>query len=270
MTYCVATVAKDGIVFVSDSRTNAGVNNVSTYSKMYNFGIPGERQFVVMSSGNLATSQAVIAQIKRDIKNGADENLLNIENVIDAAEYVGNVSRAQQEKNATVGGTTNFESNFIIGGQVSGHQPACYMIYPQGNYITTSNDTPYLQIGESSYGKPILDRIITHNSSLETAAMCSLVSMDSTMRSNLTVGPPIELRIYDKDSFQPGRYYRFDEDSEYLRGLTKAWDKSLKEAFKSLPPVAWSSNWDQPEENPDDAVKQQQQQQYQQQQDQLQ
>lgn len=268
MTYCVAAELKDGIVFVSDSRTNAGVNNVSTYSKMYNFGIPGERQYVVMTSGNLATSQAVMAQIKRDIKHATTENLLSTENVIDAAEYIGNVSRAQQEKNSGVGGTTNFESSFIIGGQVRGHQPACYMVYPQGNYITTSNDTPYLQIGESSYGKPILDRIISRDSSLETAAMCSLVSMDSTMRSNLTVGPPIELRIYDKDSFLPGRYYRFDEDSEYLRGLTKAWDKSLKEAFKSLPPVAWSSNWDQSEEDLNDVTEQQQQ--YQQQQDQFQ
>ena len=260
MTYCVATALKDGIVFVSDSRTNAGVNNVSTYSKMYSFGIPGERQYVVMSSGNLATSQAVIAQIKRDIKHGAAENLLNTENVIDAAEYIGNISRAQQEKNSGVGGTTNFESSFIIGGQVRGHQAASYMVYPQGNYITTSNDTPYLQIGESSYGKPILDRIISRDSSLETAAMCSLVSMDSTMRSNLTVGPPIELRIYDNDSFQPGRYYRFDEDSEYLRGLTKAWDKSLKEAFKNLPPVAWSSNWDQPDEEESKDITEQQQQ----------
>ncbi len=252
MTYCVAVAIKAGIVFVSDSRTNAGVDNVSTYSKMYSFGIPGDRQFVVMSSGNLATSQAVISQIKRDIKQGAEENLLNTENISDAAEYIGNVSRAQQEKNAGTGGTTNFESSFIVGGQILSHKPACYMVYPQGNYITTSRDTPYLQIGESSYGKPILDRIIKLESSLETAAMCALVSMDSTMRSNLTVGPPIELSIYQSESFQPCRYYRFEEDSEYLREMSKTWDKLLKEAFKKLPPVAWSSNWDNKEDDDDD------------------
>lgn len=259
MTYCVAIALKAGIVFVSDSRSNAGVNNVSTYSKMYSFGIPGERQFVVMNSGNLATTQAVISQIKRDIKQGASENLLNTENVSDAAEYIGNVSRVQQEKNSGTAGTTSFEASFIVGGQIRNHQAASYMVYPQGNYITTSNDTPYIQIGESSYGKPILDRIIKRTSSLETAAMCALVSMDSTMRSNLTVGPPIELRFYEADTFQPGKYYRFDEDSEYLRELTKAWDKSLKEAFKNLPPVAWSSNWDQHEEEPSESSADQQQ-----------
>ena len=251
MTYCVAVSIKAGIVFVSDSRTNAGVDNVSTYSKMYSFGIPGDRQFVLLSSGNLATTQAVISQIKRDIKQNASETLLNTENISDAAEYIGNVSRVQQEKN-TKTGTTNFAASFIIGGQIKGHQTACYMVYPQGNYITTSNDTPFLQIGESSYGKPILDRIIKPGSSLETAAMCALVSMDSTMRSNLTVGPPIEVTIYENDSFQPGRYYRFDEDSEYLRELKRTWDKSLKEAFKKLPPVAWSSNWDNKKDDEDE------------------
>ncbi|MBL1140814.1 MAG: peptidase [Proteobacteria bacterium] len=257
MTYCVAVALKAGLVFVSDSRTNAGVDNVSTYSKMYGFGIPGERQFVVMSSGNLATTQAVVLQIKRDIKQGADETLLNVENINDAAEYIGNISRTQQEKMTTSNGNANFEANFIIGGQIIGHKPACYMIYPQGNYITTSQDTAYLQIGEDKYGKPILDRIITPKSSLETATLCALVSMDSTMRSNLTVGPPIEVTIYEANSLQPGRYHRFDDDSEYLREVKRTWDNLLKEAFKKLPPVAWSSNWDYKEEDDDDSSEQQ-------------
>jgi putative proteasome-type protease len=256
MTYCVAVSLKAGLVFVSDSRTNAGVDNVSTYSKMYGFGVPGERQFVVMSSGNLATTQAVISQIKRDIKQEASENLLNVENISDAAEYIGNVSRNQQEKMGTGNGNANFEANFIIGGQIAGHKPACYMIYAQGNYITTSNDTPFLQIGEEKYGKPILDRIIKTSSSLETATLCALVSMDSTMRSNLTVGPPIEVTIYEADSLQPGRYHRFTEDSEYLREMKKSWDKLLKAAFKQLPPVSWSDNWDS-NQDVDDGVSEQ-------------
>ncbi len=252
MTYCVAIALKAGLVFVSDSRTNAGVDNVSTYSKMYGFGIPGERQFVVMSSGNLATTQGVISQIKRDIKRSATETLLNVENISDAAEYIGNISRVQQEKmSSSNNGTSNFEANFIVGGQITGHKPACFMVYPQGNYITTSSDTPFLQIGEEKYGKPILDRIIKPSSSLETATLCALVSMDSTMRSNLTVGPPIEVTIYEADSLQPGRYHRFDEDSEYLREVKRSWDKLLKDAFKKLPPVAWSSNWDNKQDDED-------------------
>lgn len=242
MTYCLAIALEGGIVFISDSRTNAGVDNVSTYSKMYSFGVPGERQFVILSSGNLATSQGVVAQIRRDIKQGKPLNLMTMNHLSDTAEYVGGLSRAQQEKNT--GGGARFEASFIVGGQITGHKPSIYMVYPQGNYITTSQDTPYLQIGESKYGKPILDRIIRSDSSLETAAMCALVSMDSTMRSNLTVGPPIEMNIYEADSLQPCRYYRFDEDSEYLRQLKRSWDKLLKEAFKKLPPVAWSQNWD--------------------------
>lgn len=242
MTYCLAIALEGGIVFISDSRTNAGVDNVSTYSKMYGFGVPGERQFIILSSGNLATSQGVVAQIKRDIKQGKPLNLMTMNHLSDAAEYVGGLNRAQQGKNT--GGGASYEASFIVGGQIIDHKPGIYMVYPQGNYITTSHDTPYLQIGESKYGKPILDRIIKPNSSLETAAMCALVSMDSTMRSNLTVGPPIELNIYEADSLQPGRYYRFDEDSEYLRQLKRSWDRLLKEAFKKLPPVAWSQNWD--------------------------
>ena len=242
MTYCLAVRLDAGIVFVSDSRTNAGVDNVSTYSKMNGFGIPGERQFVLLSSGNLATTQAVVSAVRRDMKKNAEVNLMNIQHMSDVAEYIGDINRVQQEKIANA--SVNVESSFIIGGQIAGHAPSVYMVYPQGNYITTSSDTIYLQIGESKYGKPILDRILRSNSSLETAAMCSLVSMDSTMRSNLTVGPPIELNIYEADSLQPGRYYRFEEDSEYLRQLKKSWDKHLKEAFKKLPPVAWSSTWD--------------------------
>lgn len=242
MTYCLAISLQDGLVFVSDSRTNAGIDNVSTYSKMYGFGIPGARQFTVLTSGNLATSQAVIAAVKRDIKQAAEVNLMNVDDLEQAAEYIGELSVQHQEKSAASG--INVESNFIIGGQLEEQPPGVYLVYPQGNYITTSADTVYLQIGESKYGKPILDRILSPESSLETAGMCALVSMDSTMRSNLTVGPPVELTIYEAGALQPGRYYRFEEDSEYLRQLKRSWDKLLKDAFKRLPPVAWSSTWD--------------------------
>lgn len=242
MTYCLGISLDAGLVFVSDSRTNAGVDNVSTYSKMHTFGVDGDRQFVILCSGNLATTQGVIAQIKRDIKQCMPLNLMTMAHITDAADYLGGISRIQQEKNT--GGGAHFEANFIIGGQIAGGKPSICLVYPQGNHITTSKDTPFLQIGESKYGKPILDRILAPETSLETAAMCALVSMDSTMRSNLTVGPPIEVTIYQRDSLVLNRYLRFEEDSDYLRELKRSWDSNIKDAFSRLPPIAWSGNWD--------------------------
>lgn len=242
MTYCVAISIDAGLVFVSDSRTNAGVDNVSTYSKMHRFGNDGDRQFILLSAGNLATTQGVIQQIKKDINQYAPTNLLTVNTLTDAADYIGEISVTQQEKHT--GGGTSYEASFIIGGQIMGSKPQAHLVYAQGNHITTSKDTPYLQIGESKYGKPILDRILSPKVNLETAALCGLVSMDSTMRSNLTVGPPIEVLVYESDSFLLNRHYRFEDDSEYLRDLKKSWDINLKDAFNKLPPIAWSANWD--------------------------
>lgn len=242
MTYCVAIRMDAGLCFVSDSRTNAGLDNVSTYSKMYCYGVPNERQLVVLSSGNLATTQAVIGQIKKDIAQGATDSFAGFESLEEAADYVGAVSLEQQAKHT--GGGKSFEASFILGGQIKGGKQAAFLIYPQGNHITTSRDTSFLQIGESKYGKPILDRIITQDIPMETAALSGLVSMDSTMRSNLSVGPPIEVLMYYTDSLVVERRYRFEESSEYLRKLNSAWDNSLREAFGNMPPIAWSQAWD--------------------------
>ncbi len=146
-----------------------------------------------------------------------------------------------QGKHSTNG--PSYEASFLLGGQIEGSHHRVVMIYPEGNHITSSKDTPYLQIGESKYGKPILDRIIQLDTTLETAALCALVSMDSTMRSNLTVGPPIEMMIYQSGSFVLNNYHRFEDDDEYLRELKKSWDSRLKEAFHQLPPLAWAANW---------------------------
>jgi putative proteasome-type protease len=243
MTYCLAISIDDGLCFISDSRTNAGVDNISTYSKMHMFGEDGERQIILLSAGNLATTQAVIAKLKKDIRKNNPTNLLTVADMEEAADYVGEVSLAEQDKHRSESGKA-FEASFIVGGQVQGRTPKAYLVYPQGNHITTSHGTPFLQIGESKYGKPILDRIIALDSSLETAVLCGLVSMDSTMRSNLTVGPPIEVLIYHTDSLRIARHYRFDDSSEYLRQIRESWDSRLKEAFANMPPIAWSSNWD--------------------------
>lgn len=243
MTYCVAIRVDAGLCFLSDSRTNAGVDNVSTYSKMFRIGQDGDRQLVILSAGNLATSQGVVNHLRRDIKQGSKTNLMNVTSMEDAADYIGAISLEHQEKHT--GGGKTYEASFIVGGQINGQHHESYLVYPQGNHITTSPDTPFLQIGESKYGKPILDRIISRDVTLETAALCGLVSMDSTMRSNLTVGPPIEVLMYDADSLVVNKSYRFEESSEYLRQLKSAWDQRLKDAFNNLPPIAWSKAWDQ-------------------------
>lgn len=244
MTYCVAIKVDSGLIFCSDSRTNAGVDHVSTYSKMHSYGIPGERQITIMSAGNLATTQSVIAQIQRGLESQNEPNILNLPTLRDIADYVGKINSYEQDKHEV--DNAQFEATFIVGGQVglnSNHE--IFMVYPEGNYISTSSGTPYLQIGESKYGKPILDRILTPSTSLATSAAAALVSMDSTMRSNLSVGPPIEIYIYNTNTLQPGAYIRLEEDSKYLRELKKEWDARIKDAFSQLPPVEWAHNWDQ-------------------------
>ena len=242
MTYCVAVRVDKGLVFVSDSRTNAGVDHLSTYSKMFTFGNAGQSAFVILTAGNLATTQSVIAQIKRDIKQGKAPNLLTVETMTEAAEYIGQLSSSQQQKHSTAvaGGGFDASASFILGGQIAGSSHRVYMIYPEGNFIKATAENPYQQIGEIKYGKPILDRIITRETSLEEAALAGLVSMDSTMRSNATVGPPLDVLIYEKDSFSLDRHFTLQADDPYLLEIKAAWDEKLKEAFAELRRVNWS------------------------------
>lgn len=232
MTYCVAVIVKEGIAFCSDSRTSAGVDQINTYSKIFRFGIPGERVFVLLSSGNLATTQAVISKVQKDMEKQTAVNLSNVADISEAAEYVGQLSQQQQAK---TGGGPNYHATFVVGGQVHGSPPQLMLVYPEGNYISTSKETLFLQIGESKYGKPILDRIIKPETSLQTAALCALVSMDSTMRSNLTVGPPIDVQLYTTDSLVLGASYHLTEDDGYLKQLHQAWNDKLIEGFSQLP-----------------------------------
>ncbi|MCG3202632.1 MAG: hypothetical protein NFCOHLIN_02517 [Gammaproteobacteria bacterium] len=239
MTYCLAVQVKSGLIFVSDSRTNAGVDQVSTFSKMHTFGREGDRQLALLSAGNLATTQGVVAQLQRDIRSNADENLFTVADMNEAGDYIGRLSREQQSK--VTGGGATFEASFILGGQVGSEAPGVLRIYPEGNHICATDETPYLQIGESKYGKPILDRIVAPSTSLEQAALCALVSMDSTIRSNVTVGPPIEVLVYRRDTLAAGDYLKLDNDSAYLRDLKRSWEEGLREAFMKLPPINWAS-----------------------------
>jgi len=237
MTYCVAVKVNQGLVFASDSRTNAGVDHISTYGKMHTFCGDGERFFTLVTAGNLATSRAVITRLRRDIEDGAETNLTTVTRLTGAADYIGRVSVAEQQKHEKGSKGKQFSSgaSFILGGQIRGSEHSILLIYPEGNYIPVSRHSPYLQIGEEKYGKPILDRIIAPELSLEVAGRCALVSMDSTMRSNASVGPPIDLLLYSADSQRPGSAVIFREDDEYLRSLRRGWQESLTTAFDNLP-----------------------------------
>jgi len=240
LTYCLSIRVDQGLVFASDSRTNAGPDQVNTFSKMHTFeGANGV--FCLLSSGNLATTQAVLRQIQRDNERADGLCLNEVRDMAEAAEYVGALSRAEQKKHRSHSDESfTPEASFILGGQIAGRRHQIYQVYPEGNYIAATVQTPYLQIGELKYGKPILDRIITQDLSMELAARCALVSMDSTIRSNATVGPPIELLIYQADSMKMGTRLVLLEDNPYLGELRRAWQEGLKATFERLPSVPFS------------------------------
>jgi len=240
MTYCLAIKLDEGLVFCSDSRTNAGADRVSTYSKMHRFAVQGDRSLILLTAGNLATSQAVVTQIQRDLQENAEFNISDAKYVSDIADYIGQINVAEQEKHRRPEGPDaeafNATASFILGGQVKGQPSELYLIYPEGNHITASEQHPYLQIGETKYGKPILDRIIQPNTSPEVAMRCGLLSIDSTMRSNATVGPPLECLFYRNDSLDGFQHYcKLEESHPYLTRIRHTWDESIRSAFQQLP-----------------------------------
>ena len=243
MTYCVAIKVNEGLVFAADTRTSAGVDDVRTYNKMHNFAFPGDRAFVVLSAGNLATTQYVLAQAQRDINDPAAQvSLRTVRHMFDAADYLGQLSvRAQKQVTgqSQYSGGVNVETTLILGGQIQGEEPAIYLIYPLGNCIAASPETPFLQIGEIKYGKPILDRFIRPHVHLEDAARCALVSLDSTMRSNISVGPPVDLALLPRDMLQITQSLRLDYDTPYYSQLKETWSRQLENAVRNLPRFEW-------------------------------
>ncbi|MEX2365497.1 MAG: proteasome-type protease [Pseudohongiellaceae bacterium] len=242
MTYCLAIRVNKGLVFASDSRTHAGVDYVTTYSKMHRFTWPGERICVILTAGNLATSQAVLNQLNKDLEDAeAETNLYKAGHLYEIAHYIGRLSQQEQQQHAPAmeQSKSRAEASFILGGQIAGKEPEIYLIYPQGNYISASPETPFLQIGENKYGKPILDRIIGPTTSLEDAARCALVSLDSTMRSNISVGPPLELSIYQVNSLEEPKHLTLTLNSPIYKSLQKRWNEGLKRSFNRLPRFDW-------------------------------
>lgn len=242
MTYCLAIKVDNGLVFASDSRTSASMDDVRTYGKMHVFEYDAERFFVLLSAGNLATTQAVIEQCKRDAEDeSAEQSLRRAETLFDAAQYIGALnSRAQRriaEERAE--NPNGLGATFILGGQVQGGEAGIYLIYNLGNCITTSPETNFLQIGESKYGKPILDRVVTHNVSLEDAARCALISLDATMRSNISVGPPLELLVYRNGSFSIGTRMKLEAADPFFTEFRQSWNAALTEALDAVPRFPW-------------------------------
>ena len=239
MTYCIAASIDEGLILVSDSRTNAGIDNVSTHGKMHAFETINDRKIVLLCAGNLATTQAVLEQLHRDKLKNYPINLNTVESLFEAAEYLGHVSVEKQKQHNSSQGQSAFNptASFILAGQIGSDPHGAYMVYAEGNSITSSANTPFLQIGESKYGKPILDRFLKLNTSIDEAARCCLVSMDSTIRSNASVGAPVEMLIYRKNSFSLDEYYCFDDDDNYMLQLRRSWETKLREAISALPCV---------------------------------
>lgn len=243
MTYCLAINTEEGLVFCSDSRTNAGFDNVSSYSKMHTFVWPGDRFLVLLSAGNLATTQSVTKRLHTDLDKTHSPNLLTLANMHEAADYVASVSAEVQKQQALRDGSgNNYEATFILGGQIGMSTPETLLIYAQGNYIHESHEHPFLQIGEIKYGKPILDRVIKRHTQLEAAARCALVSMNSTMRSNLTVGPPVDVMIYNKNTLNGGRKFTLTEDDPFAKNIAQSWSLGLTQALDNLPRFPWELN----------------------------
>jgi len=241
MTYCVAMLLDTGLVFLSDSRTSAGVDHISTFRKTQVFQTR-DRVIVLQSAGNLAITQAVLNLLREGIDDDAPQgHLQNAPNMFEAARRVGEALREVHHHDAAPlkDFGVEFNASLLLGGQIRGEAPRLFCIYPAGNFIEAMPDTTYFQIGESKYGKPIIDRVIRRTSSLNEAAKCALISMDSTIKSNLSVGLPLDLAIVKRDRFEVARHVSIDEDNAYFHGIRKRWGEALREAFAELPDPDW-------------------------------
>jgi putative proteasome-type protease len=237
VTYCLGIVTDEGLVMASDSRSNAGFDQVNVCRKMYRFVTEGERVFVILTSGSLSISQSVISLLRVDFEAGL--GLAKAPSIYDAARIVGETVRRVSEidRAALERDNFSFNVNLLLGGQVRGEPPALYLIYPQGNPLHATEDSPYLQLGEVKYGRPILDRGIQSATSLEVAAKYALLSFDATMRSNVTVGPPIDLLLYKRDSLRITRHRRLGASDPDLNLIHESWEKSLRRAVEQLPEI---------------------------------
>lgn len=240
MTYCVGMILDRGLVFMSDTRTNAGVDNISTFQKMFNWTVPGERTITLMTAGNLATTQAVVSLMDERAKAPADRNpsILEAPSMFQIATIIGKTLREVVEAGEQGGqarGDSPFSATMILGGQISGSDPRIFLIYPEGNFIEASADTPFFQIGETKYGRPILVRAYDSSMSFEAAVKLLLVSFDSTIKANLSVGMPLDLLVCERDRYEVTYKMRIEQTLPYFQQVSTGWGDALKHAFASLP-----------------------------------
>jgi putative proteasome-type protease len=245
MTYCVAIRLDAGLVFLSDSRTNAGLDHIASFRKMMIYEKPGERFMVLLSGGNLSISQSVreILQVEK-IDGGEGKEAItiwNCQSLFDAARVLGSAVRRvyAQDGAALKQSGIDFNASFILGGQIGNEAMRLFLVYSPGNFIEATRETPYFQIGESKYGKPILDRVITPATPLDEAAKCALVSMDSTLKSNLSVGLPLDLLVYRADALQSDDFVCIDEHNPYFHMIRSTWGQKLRQVFESIEEPQW-------------------------------
>lgn len=231
-----------GLIFLSDSRTNAGVDQIGTFRKMTVFENPGERMIVLMSAGNLAISQSIRQLISEPVAGGG-QTIWTARSMYEAAQIVGAAVRTVFERDAKALGNfgIDFNVSMILGGQIGNEPCRLFQIYSAGNFIESQDETPYLQIGEAKYGKPILDRVVTPGTSLDEAAKCALISMDSTLRSNISVGLPLDLLVYKSGALAVSRFVTINEDNQYFQMIRKAWGDQLKRVFESIDAPVWDA-----------------------------
>lgn len=245
MTYCVGLYLADGLVMLSDTRSNAGVDNIAVFSKMHVFETPGERAVCLTTAGNLATSQSVVNVLNEGVA-GRDgdtpETLYSVATMFRAAQLVGQAVRRVYQLDAAALDAQNipFDISLLLGGQIRGGGHRLYHIYSAGNFIEATHETPFLQIGEHKYGKPILDRVARHGTELYDGVKLAFVSMDSTIRSNLTVGLPIDLMVYRRDALKVELRRHITEEDEYFRMIRERWSQVLREAYRAIPKPNWT------------------------------
>ncbi len=244
MTYCVGLKLDRGIVFMSDTRTNAGVDNISVFRKMFHWETEGERCITIMTAGNLGTTQAVISLLNERALP-ADErgspSILEAPSMYQVAKLVGDTLREVIRDQAEGDGQAaeaQFSATLIVGGQVKGGEPRLFLVYPEGNFVEAGDETPFFQIGETKYGKPIIVRAFAPDMSFEDAIKVTMLSFDSTLKANLSVGLPLDLHVYEADSFKVGQTRRIEQGDAYFAALSDGWGEALKSAVQSLPPYS--------------------------------
>ncbi len=247
MTYCVAIKLKAGVIFASDSRTSAGVDNISVFCKTHQFQVPGDREIFLLNSGNLATTQEVISILRREVQKGEEGHILSLDSLFDVARRVGDTIRNVIGRLSSPRSGVDFSCSFLVGGQIRGEHQRLFMIYPEGNFIEATQETPFFQIGELKYGKPILDRVINYQTPINDAVKCILVSFDSTMRSNLSVGLPINvayLPTVSPEVIGVAKPFtsRIDENNESFKKLRHEWCEGLQQVFSNIPNLDWWNN----------------------------